>query len=65
MLVEISHFLKLIEPSYVFCDQEHYHDIITSLQTMPNLQSKVLISNAEEHLKKFAEGVSDNETNFV
>ncbi|KOB71743.1 Uncharacterized protein OBRU01_13327, partial [Operophtera brumata] len=53
---EITHFLKLIEPCMVFCDEEHYSDVNKALESIPEMKTEVKMSDKEELLKDFANG---------
>ncbi|KAJ8713187.1 hypothetical protein PYW08_008491 [Mythimna loreyi] len=61
---ELTHFLKLIEPSFIFYDEE-FHDILQeALEGCPDLLTLIVISDQPDTLKKFAQGYSDEVEGF-
>lgn len=56
---ELSHFLELIEPSYVFYDREHHKVLNESLNGL-NLEPTVFVVDEPQHLMEFVGGASDD-----
>ncbi|KOB71941.1 Uncharacterized protein OBRU01_13232 [Operophtera brumata] len=61
---EITHFLKLIEPCMVFCDEEHHSDVNKALESIPEMKTEVKMSDKEELLKDFANGHYEEPDDF-
>ncbi|KAJ8711534.1 hypothetical protein PYW07_008776 [Mythimna separata] len=61
---ELTHFLKLIEPSYIFYDQEFHEILQEALKSCPSLSPVTVMADQPGTLKKFAQGHSDEVEGF-
>ncbi|KAJ8711535.1 hypothetical protein PYW07_008777 [Mythimna separata] len=61
---ELTHFLKLIEPSYIFYDQEFHETLQEAMKGCPDLLTSTVISDCPETVKKFTQGHSDEVEGF-
>ncbi|XP_075983969.1 uncharacterized protein LOC142981755 [Anticarsia gemmatalis] len=61
---ELTHFLNLIEPSYVFYDREHHEVLQDSIKGSDDINPTIFVVNEPEHLMAFVAGNSDDYNSF-
>lgn len=63
--VELTHYLKLVEPRFVFCDEEHEETLMAALDGLPDLDTEAVVLQTEPQMQTFAGGFSRDVTSFV